>query len=99
MALSVLGKSLPLISQQQPRFNYKRRVYSAHTKGIPSVPNLDDRGGCATEAYRTPTTLGRTTKTMSDSSERTLKAAREKHLVTYRGVPIRRSAGFSKETL
>ena len=31
--------------------------------------------------------------------ERILKAAREKQLVTYRGVPIRLSAHFSKETL
>ena len=31
--------------------------------------------------------------------ERILKASREKQLVTYRGVPIRLSAGFSKETL
>ena len=31
--------------------------------------------------------------------ERILKAAREKNLVTYRGVPIRLSADFSKETL
>ena len=31
--------------------------------------------------------------------ERILKAAREKKLVTYRGVPIRLSADFSKETL
>ena len=30
---------------------------------------------------------------------RILKAAREKKLVTYRGVPIRPSADFSKETL
>ena len=30
--------------------------------------------------------------------ERILKAAREKKLVTYIGVPIRLSAGFSKET-
>ena len=28
-----------------------------------------------------------------------LKAAREKETVTYKGVPIRLSAGFSKETL
>ena len=28
-----------------------------------------------------------------------LKAAREKETVTYKGVPIRRSADFSKETL
>ena len=31
--------------------------------------------------------------------ERILKAAREKDTVTYKGVPIRQSADFSKETL
>ena len=31
--------------------------------------------------------------------EKTLKAAREKETVTYKGVPIRLSADFSKETL
>ena len=31
--------------------------------------------------------------------ERILKAAREKKLVTYRGVPMRLSADFSKEIL
>ena len=31
--------------------------------------------------------------------ERILNVAREKKLVTYRGVPIRLSADFSKETL
>ena len=31
--------------------------------------------------------------------ERILKAAREKHTVTYKGVPIRLSADFSKEAL
>ena len=31
--------------------------------------------------------------------ERILKAAREKQRITYRGVPIRLSADFSKETL
>ena len=31
--------------------------------------------------------------------ERILKAARQKKLVTYRGVPIKLSAEFSKETL
>ena len=31
--------------------------------------------------------------------ERLLKTAREKKLVTYKGVPIRLSADFSKETL
>ena len=33
------------------------------------------------------------------NKERILKAEREKKLVTYRGVPIRLSADFSKETL
>ena len=36
---------------------------------------------------------------MPEVKERILKAVREKQLVTYRGVPIRLSAGFSKETL
>ena len=31
--------------------------------------------------------------------ERILKAAREKEIVTYKGVPIRLSTDFSKETL
>ena len=31
--------------------------------------------------------------------ERILKAAREKHLITYKRVPIRLSGDFSKETL
>ena len=34
-------------------------------KGIPQIPSLGDRGGCATGSYRTPTTLGHTTKTQS----------------------------------
>ena len=63
LKLTGLGKSLPLIYQQQPRLNYKRRVYSAHTKGTPHVPSLGDRGGCATRPYKTPTTFGHTTKT------------------------------------
>ena len=33
------------------------------------------------------------------NKERILKAAREKQRVTYRGVPVRLSADFSKETL
>ena len=33
------------------------------------------------------------------AKERIWKAAREKQLVTYRGIPIRLSADFSKETL
>ena len=32
LQLTGLGESLPLICQQQPRLNYKTRVYSAHTK-------------------------------------------------------------------
>ena len=37
-------------------------------KGAPQVPSLGDRGGYATGLYRTPTTLGHTTKTWSQSS-------------------------------
>ena len=33
------------------------------------------------------------------NKERILKAAREKQIITYKGVPIRLSADFSKETL
>ena len=33
LQLTGLSKSLPLICQQQPSLNYKRRVYSAHPKG------------------------------------------------------------------
>ena len=36
---------------------------------------------------------------MIKDKERILKAAREKETVTYKGVPIRLSADFSKETL
>ena len=35
---------------------------------------------------------------MVKNKERVLKAAREKQLGTYRGIPIRLSADFSKET-
>ena len=35
LQLTSLDKSLPLICQQQPRLNNKRRVCSAHTKGAP----------------------------------------------------------------
>ena len=34
-----------------------------------------------------------------EDKERILKEAREKLIVTYRGAPIRLSAGFSKESL
>ena len=36
---------------------------------------------------------------MPKVKKRILKAAREKHRVTYKGVPVRLSADFSKETL
>ena len=63
-----LGKSLPLICQQQPRLNYKRKMYSTHTKSTPQVPSWGHKGGIVTGPYRTPTTLGHTTKTQSQSS-------------------------------
>ena len=67
LQLTGLGKSLPLICQQQLRLNNKRREYSTHTKGAPQVPSLGDRGGYATGPYGTPTTLGHSTKTQSHS--------------------------------
>ena len=44
-------------------------------------------------------TLGRIIMTLAKikEKERTLKAAREKETVTYKGVPIRPSADFSKK--
>ena len=68
LQLNGLGKYLPLTCQQQPRLNHRRWVYSAHRKGTPQAHSLSDRGGCATGPYRTPTTLGHTTKTQSQSS-------------------------------
>ena len=68
LQLTGLGKFLPLTCQEQLRLNYKRRVYSVHMKGTPRVHSMDDRGVCATGPYRTPTTLGRETKTGSQSS-------------------------------
>ena len=35
LQLTGLGKSLLLICQQQPRLNYKRRMYSAYMKDAP----------------------------------------------------------------
>ena len=67
LQLTGLDKSFPLICQEQPRLNYKR-VYSTHMKGTPQIPSLGDRGGCTTGPFRTPTTLGHTTKTRSHSS-------------------------------
>ena len=37
--------------------------------------------------------------TKIENKEKILKGAREKQLVTYKGAPIRLSAGFSAETL
>ena len=68
LQLTGLGKSIPLICQQRPTLNYKRRVYSVHMKGIPQVPSLGDRGGCVIGPHRTPTTLDHTTKKRSQSS-------------------------------
>ena len=59
------------------------------------------------EAQRVPDKTGAKRPTLEHvikmlkvkDKERILKAAREKKPVTYRGVPIRLSADFSKETL
>ena len=62
----------------------------------------------AQEAQRVPNKMGAKRPTSRHiriktpkvkDKERILKAAREKQLVTYRGVPIRLSADFSKEVL
>ena len=66
MQLTGLGKSFPLTCQQQPSLKYKRMVYSAHKKCVPQVPSMVI--GDATGPYRTPTTLGHTTKTGSQNS-------------------------------
>ena len=42
LLLTGLDKSLPLICQQPPRLNYKRRVHSAPTEGTPQAPSLGD---------------------------------------------------------
>ena len=68
LQLTGLSKFLPLICQKQPKLNYKRKVHSAHKKRCISSIQCGDRGGCATGPYRTPTTLGHTTKTWSQSS-------------------------------
>ena len=38
LQLTGLGNYLPLICQQQPKLNYKRRVYSAHMKAHLEYP-------------------------------------------------------------
>ena len=68
LQLTGLGKPFPLICQKQPRLNYKKKVYTAHTKGTPRVPSLGDTGGCTTGPYSTPTTWDHTTNTRSQSS-------------------------------
>ena len=40
LQLTGLGKSLPMTCQQQPSLNYKKRMYSAHTKGHLEYPAL-----------------------------------------------------------
>ena len=66
LQLTGLGKSLPLVYQKQSRLNYKRRAYLFHMKGVPQIPNLGTRGGCATGPYRTY--LGHATKTGTHNS-------------------------------
>ena len=49
--------------------------------------------------YDEPKEVHTKTKCIIKDKERILKAAREKQLVTYKGVTIRLSADFSTETL
>ena len=58
-------KLFPLMCQQQSRLNYNRRVYKP-LQGVggmcPSSAQPGWLGGCATGPYRTPSTLGHTSK-------------------------------------
>ena len=68
LQMTSLDKSLPITCQQQPRLNYKRRMYSANMKGVPQVPSLGDRGGCSIGPYRISHTLDHANKSGSHSS-------------------------------
>ena len=61
-----------------------------------------DDGGIGKHALPPQTTQQKITTGLQNnlkSSKRISKAAREKQIVTYKGVPIRLLADFSKETL
>ena len=75
-----------------------------------NIPNLAKKIDCkeVQEAQRVPKKLDSRKHTPRciiitlpkiEDKERILKAAREKEIVTYKGVPIRLLADFSKETL
>ena len=72
--------------------NLAKEIENQEVQGAQRVPKkLDPR-------KPTPRLIIITLAKMKDK-ERILKAAREKETVTYKGVPIRLSADFSKETL
>ena len=72
--------------------NLAKEIDFQKVQGAQTVPKkLDPR-------RNTPRHIIITLATMKDK-ERILKVAREKETVTYKGVPISLSAGFSKETL
>ena len=71
--------------------NLAKKIYSQEIQEPQRVPKkLDPR-------KHTPRHIVITLAKIEE--ERILKAAREKDTVTYKGVPIRLSADFSKETL
>ena len=70
----------------------------------PPTGNLACNSGMCPDQESNPPPFGSQAGTQSTEPHqpgalRILKAAREKQLVTYKGVPIRLSGGFSKETL
>ena len=72
--------------------NPAKEIDFQEVQETPRVPKkLDPR-------RNTPRCIIITLPEMKDK-ERILKAAREKETITYKGVPIRLSADFSKETL
>ena len=75
-----------------PRLLYlAKEINFQEVQGTERAPKLDPR-------RNTPRHIIITLSKIKDD-ERILKAAREKGRVTYKGVPIRLSAVFSKETL
>ena len=72
--------------------NLAKEIDSQEVQEAQRVPkNLDPRKNTARHIIITLPQI--------KDKERILKAAREKETVTYKGVPLRQSADFSKETL
>ena len=77
--------------RKHPSLIWQRKQTSSKSRKLRVPTKLDPR-------KYTPRHIVITLVKMKDK-QRILKAAREKETVTYKGVPIRPSADFSKETL